>query len=398
MRKFVYKAWNKNFDIVKGTIEDERFESVVQKLKARELKIISINEKNGFGLTRAGRKMLKEEDIAGFCGQIGTIISSGVSIIKGLEVLEMQTKNKKFKEIIRSVLEGVRSGEPLGKSMESTGTFPKLLTDMITSGEISGNIDTVLFNMENFYQREANIKNKIKNSSIYPAVILLVAVIMLAFFNFYFLPAMKDLFSDTANLPWITRILISSTAFISNNPVIILAIIAFAAVVINYLLNIDRVKLAVDHFLIKVPVIGPVKLDIITSRFTRSMAIFMKSAVPIFSILDNIQLTVDNKYISSKIEIMKSEIINGNKIGDAIESQNIFEPIVTQMIRVGEETGKLEETLFKLADIYDKKVETGIGRLMSLVEPAFTLVVGLIVGTVILAVAMPVMQMTSNMR
>jgi type IV pilus assembly protein PilC len=398
MKKFIYKAWDNNFNIVIDVIEEEELDVAREKIRAKGLKLIDIKKKSSLSDIKIGKQTLNDETLANFCGQVGIIINSGVSIIRGLEILTQQTKSKQLKNVINIVLTGVKRGKPLARSMEDAKAFPKLLTDMILSGELSGNVDTILFNMEHFYQREASIKNKIKSASVYPMVILIVAVGMMFFFNFFIFPELKDLFSDTADLPAITRFMLSSMDYVNNHVVQVFVFIAALIIFVKYISEIDKVKYKLDQLSLSIPVIGMVKLEIMTSRFTRSMGIFLRSAVPILDVLDSIQQIVGNKYISDKIENVKTDLINGSSIADAMERQEVFEPLVTQMIRVGEETGSLEETLSKLADIYDKKVETGITRLMALIEPMFTLVIGLMVGIVIVAMAMPVMNMTNTLK
>jgi Type II secretory pathway, component PulF len=281
--------------------------------------------------------------------------------------------------------------------MKACGRFPDLLVDMVMTGEISGNVDTILYNMEDFYKREANIKNKIKSASIYPVLILVVAIGMMLFFNFFIFPEIKDLFVDM-KLPAVTIFVLGAMNFLNNYYLLMAVSIVITIVLIKYIQTIPKVAYVWDKMTLKVPVLGAVKRDIITSRFTRSMGIFLKSAVPIMTIMENMKLIVGNESISQEIEKAKNEIVAGTKFADSIGNEEIFEPIVTQMIRVGEETGQLDEMMFKLADIYDEKVESGIGRLMSLVEPVLTLVIGLIVGVAIVGVALPIMQMTQGMK
>ena len=153
-----------------------------------------------------------------------------------------------------------------------------------------------------------------------------------------------------------------------------------------------------DNLSLKIPVFSTVKKDVITARFSRSMALFLKSAVPILSILDSLKLIVDNFYIAAKLEKVRDDLINGSTVADDFDAQDVFEPLVIQMMKVGEETGKLDDSLYKLAEIYDKRADTGITKLMAMIEPAFTLVVGIFVAVIILAMAMPIMNMTSNMK
>ncbi|MCJ7689221.1 MAG: type II secretion system F family protein [Clostridiaceae bacterium] len=355
-------------------------------------------QKKNFSDLSIFNKKLTDTQFSGFCGQLAIIINAGVNILKGLEVMEEQTKDKKLKIIIANIHTSVKRGNMLGKAMEATGAFPSLLYDMVTSGELSGNMDSMLFNMETYYEKEANIKNKVKAASVYPIILLVSAVGMILFFNFFIFPEVKSLFADSNELPFITKALIGSLNYLNSHPLNIIISIVGVILFFKYLSSFKSVKYWKDSVTLKIPALSTVKRDVITARFSRSMALFLKSGVPILSILDSLQLIVDNYYIAGKIEKVKIDMVNGSNISDAIETHGVFEPLVVQMIRVGEETGKLDETLYKLAEIYDKRADTGITKLMAMIEPVFTLVVGVFVAVIILAMAMPIMNMTSSLK
>jgi type IV pilus assembly protein PilC len=398
MKKFTYKAWNSDFEIVKGIIEEDEMSNAKEKLRGDGLKVISVVQNKSLSDLSVFNKKLTDSQLSGFCGQLAIIINAGVNILKGLNVMEEQMKDKKLKIIIANIHTGVKRGNMLGKAMEATGSFPSLLHDMVTSGELSGNLDSMLFSMETYYEKEANIKSKVKTASIYPIILLVSAIGMILFFNFFIFPEVKDLFSDSSELPFITKALIGSLNYLNSHPVQILISIISFILFLKYIFTFKIMKYWKDNILLKMPAISTVKRDIITARFSRSMALFLRSGVPILSILDSLKLIVDNFYIADKIEKVKIDMVNGSTVSDAIETHEVFEPLVIQMIRVGEETGKLDDTLYKLAEIYDKRADTGITKLMAMIEPAFTLIVGVFVAVIILAMAMPIMNMTSGLK
>ena len=398
MQKFTYKAWNEDYEIIKGIVEEDELQNAKEKLKGEGLNVISISEYKTLADLKIFKKKLKGEELSAFCGQLAVIINAGVNILKGLEVMETQTKDKRLKNIIANVQLGVKRGNTLGKSMESTGAFPSLLCEMVISGELSGNMDTMLSNMETYYEKEANIKNKIKTASVYPIMLLGAAVGMVFFFNFFIFPEVKDLFKDSKQLPLITKILIGTLNFVNSHVIEIAIGIVLLVLTVRYLFTIKSIKKWKDHVILQIPVFSEVKRNVITARFSRSMALFLKSGVPILSILDSLKSIVNNSFLADKIEEVKIDMVNGSTIADAIEAHEMFEPLVNQIIRIGEETGQLDESLYKLAEIYDKKAETGIAKLMAMIEPAFTLLIGLFVAVIILAMALPIMNMTSGMK
>lgn len=398
MQKFIYKAWNKNFEITRGIIQEDDISNAKEKLRGEGLNIISIAQKKSLTDLSIFKKKFKDAELSGFCGQLAIIINAGVNILKGLEIMEAQTKNKNMKNVINQISISVKRGNMLGKAMEATKVFPNLLCDMVTSGELSGNMENMLFNMETYYEKESNIKNKVKAASVYPAMILSAAVGMVIFFNFFIFPEIKSLFQEAKELPFITKVLIESLDYLNSHPVQILILIGSFILFLKYIFTFKNAKYWKDDIALRIPVLSTVKRDIITARFARSMALFLKSGVPILSVLDSIKLIVDNFYIAEKIEMVRDSMINGSTLADAFDKQEVFEPLVIQMMSVGEETGKLEDSLYKLAEIYDKRAETGIAKLMAMIEPAFTLLVGVFVAVIILAMAMPIMNMTNSLK
>jgi type IV pilus assembly protein PilC len=398
MQKFTYKAWNKEFQIVKGIVEEDELQTAKEKLRGDGLNIISISENRNLSDLSIFSSKLKDDELSAFCGQLAVIINAGVNILKGLEVMEAQTKNKKMKNIISNINISVKRGNMLGKSMENTSAFPSLLCDMVTSGELSGNMDSMLYNMETYYEKEANIKNKVKAASVYPIMLLCAALGMVFFFNFFIFPEIKDLFKDVKQLPFITKVLIGSLNYLNSHSIQVIISLVLFILLVRYLFTIKSVKYLKDSVILKTPIFSAVKRDVITARFSRSMALFLKSGVPILNILDSLKLIVDNFYVAEKIEKIKNDMINGSAIADAMEAHDIFEPLVIQIIRIGEETGKLDDSLYKLAEIYDKKAEIGITKLMAMIEPAFTLIIGIFVAVIILAMAMPIMNMTNSLK
>lgn len=396
MIKFVYKASDDNLNIIKGYIEEQSMETAIEELRAKGLKVISIKKKIDISKIKFGKTILKDELISSFCGQMAVIINTGVSILKGLEIIAEQ--DKKLKSAAESILIGVRKGETLGDSMKVSGFFPNLLTDMVSSGELSGNADEILFNMESYYNKEANMKSKVKGAAVYPTILLMLTMGMMLFFNFFILGKISEIFAGSNDLPMITKILIMCMDYINNNFLLLIIEIIILVFALRYIMRIPKVKVYLDKTVLRIPVIGELKRNIITDRFSRSMALFLKSAVPIINSLENIQLIVGNSFVSKKVEKAKKEIVNGAKIADSFEKEKIFDSLTIQMMRIGEETGKLESMFFKLTDIYDKKVDNGINKVMSLVEPVFTLIIGLFVGIVIVAIALPILQMSNNIK
>ncbi len=394
MAKYSYKAFDASHTIIKGIVEEDDISVAKDVLVSRGLQVIAIRKKIVLGDVRIGGGLTMEQ-LSGFCGEVAVILGSGVSILRGLEILYEQATDRYYKRVIGDMQKNVKKGMNLSLAMEQTKSFPDLLVDMVASGEVSSHLVDVLFSMEDFYGREASIRSKIKGAAIYPLILLGVAIVMVIFFNLFVFSELKKLFAGMDDLPLMTRTLIGGMDYMNEHPLTIMGVAVGSFFLIYILREMPLLRLFFDRTSLQMPVIGQVKKDIIAARVSASMAIFIQSAVPLTKVLEVVSTIAANRHTSRLIDEAKEEIIRGRNISDAFEEAGAFETMVVQMIRIGEETGKLEEMLFKLASIYEKKSSTGIARLVALIEPMFTLVVGLVVGVVIFAMAMPIFNMSS---
>ncbi len=394
MSKFRYEVIDVHGKIIKGILIEDDIEVAEDVLIAKQYQIIQI--KKLFSLTIFNiRSNLNDEQLTAFCGNIGIILDSGVTILRGLEMLVEQAENKKAKTIIKEIYSSVRKGMKLSMAMGKTGVFPDLLVDMISSGEMTSHLVDVLFSMEDFYKREASVKAKIRSASIYPLILIGAAILMVLFFNFFVFSELKILFEDITELPVITNMMLQTIEFVNANPLVIIGIIGGIVISIQILLKIEFIREKYDQVILSIPGLGKVKKHVMTARVSSSMAIFIKAAIPVMDAISVEERLVANMFVSKRIALAKNEIKRGIPISDAFENCEVFDSLMIQMIRVGEETGKLEDMFFRLSDIYEKKSEIGISRLVALIEPTFTLVIGLIIGFVILAMALPIFDLSS---
>lgn len=200
------------------------------------------------------------------------------------------------------------------------------------------------------------------------------------------------------DLPLVTKILMAFLEYINNNFLYSFLIFSAIIIAILYIRTIPKIKYYIDILTFKIPLIKELKKEVITSRFVSSMYIFIKSGLPMVKIVDSFDMILANEYYIQKLKKVKEDIITGGKISDAISKLNLFDPLVIQMINVGEETGRLEDSLDRLNKVYDKRIETTLSKLMSLVEPAFTLIIGIFVLIIVIAVAMPILDISKGIR
>ena len=351
---------------------------VLKYAKENKLSISSMKKKKSlFNF----RKKLNEKDLKIFCKEIGILLESGSDIISLLEMLEQQS-SKKLKPIIKSILNSIKEGNSITESFKHTNAFSNFFISMVHTGELSSNLDQVMYTLSDYYDKESKVKGKIKSSSIYP-IILAVATILAVFaMLFIVVPKYEEIYSQSnATMPAITQIMISVSSFLRHNFILIFFIGFILIISSIYLIkNNDELKDDVYRLSFKLPKIGDYRLMDITNRFSKSLYILIRSGVEIVCAID----------ISAKV-IDKE----GNKIGESLDDINLFSPFFIRMISVGEASGRLEETLAVVNKFYESEIEQNIEITMKYFETGITLVMGIIVGIIVIAMVIPMFNMVS---
>ena len=366
---------------------------VLKYAKENKLSISSMKKKKSlFNL----RKKLNEKDLKIFCKEIGILLESGSDIISLLEMLEQQS-SKKLKPIIKSILNSIKEGNSITESFKHTNAFSNFFISMVHTGELSSNLDQVMYTLSDYYDKESKVKGKMKSSSIYP-IILAVATILAVFaMLFIVVPKYEEIYSQSnATMPAITQIMISVSSFLRHNFILIFFIGFILIISSIYLIkNNDELKDDVYRLSFKLPKIGDYRLMDITNRFSKSLYILIRSGVEIVCAIDISAKVIDKDYLYKKISSANNSIKEGNKIGESLDDINLFSPFFIRMISVGEASGRLEETLAVVNKFYESEIEQNIEITMKYFETGITLVMGIIVGIIVIAMVIPMFNMVS---
>lgn len=398
--QFKYKVIDEEMKIKEDILEAEDYSAAKTILLENGWQVISL-EKSGSFRTLFSKKIVtpvKYESISAFCSQLAMMVRSGANLVRGLEVLQMQIEDKHLQEVLNTIIEGVSRGDSLSQAMgDCRGALPDLLINLVAVGEESGNLESVLTSMAEYYDRENFIRKKIQSASIYPAILLVVLIGIVAFFMNFLLPEiMSMMMENDQSLPMITQFLIDGTIFLQNYGLYLLFALVLLAFGLYRLFKIPKYRYYWDFFLLRLPLFGKNLKNVITSRFSRTFALFLHSSIPIVPILNSMETIVGNEVSRLAIVRVREKIIQGEAMTEAFSEENFFDPLVIQMMSIGEETGRLEEMLSEVANLYDKKVELGISRMVALVEPIFTVIIGIIAGGMIIAIALPLLTMATG--
>jgi len=396
---FQYAVRDRSGQVVTGKIEADSPAQVASKLKSMGYAPLKISAVDGGGmnkelsLPRLGSKV-KLKEIAVFARQFSTMINSGLSMLRALSILEEQQPNKKFAEVIGEVRGEVESGSALSTSMaKHPDIFAPLMINMIRAGEVGGFLDAVLLQIADNYESEVKLRGKVKSAMTYPVAVLVMAILLTIGMLLFVVPTFSKLFQDLGGqLPAPTQMLVTLSNFLKVGivPIVIISIIGF--VVWVRIKNQDRVREFVDPIKLKMPIFGGLFQKIALARFCRNLGTMLHSGVPILQSLDIVADTSGNKVITHAVRDIEESVRRGESLTQPLSQHDVFPAMVVQMLAVGEDTGALDSMLKKIADFYDAEVESTTEQLTALIEPLMIAILGGIVGSMIIALYMPIFK------
>lgn len=400
--QFLYRVINEEMRLSEGTLEAADYDAARQAVFNNQWQLISLEEAKGFNgwLTKSFKSKVSYNSIAAFCSQLAMMIRSGSNLVRGLEILQSQIEDKRLKTVVGILYKSVSHGNSLAQAMKDTeGALPELLVNLVAVGEDSGSLDSILTSMAEYYERENFIRKKITSAAIYPIILTLVLIGLVIFFLGFILPEITDLLKDNGQkLPLITQIVVDSAHFLQANGLYLIGGFIGLGLALQRLFQIPKYRLLLHRFLLSLPLLGENMKNVITARFSRTLALFLHSAIPIVPILYSLEKIVGNEVPRVGITRAREKVIQGEPLAQAFGEETFFDALLIQMISIGEETGRLEELMVEVANNYDKRVEIGIARLVALVEPIFTVVIGGFAGLLIISIALPIFNMSSGIK
>jgi type IV pilus assembly protein PilC len=397
--QFKYKVIDEKLTVVEGRLEAVDSAAAKRIIRGNGWQLLSLEVPKRLdtllNLKKQGKVRL--EAVAAFCSQLAMMIRSGANLVRGLEILQAQMEDKQLKEVLEKIVRGVSRGDSLSQSMrDCQGALPELLINLVVVGEESGTLDSVLTSMAEYYERENFIRKKISSAAIYPIMLTSVMVGLIVFFLNFILPEIQDLMTQNGQiLPLPTRIILDTSEFMTAYGLYVLGGAFLLSIVLAKLFEQPQYRYYLDRFLLRIPLFGKNLRNVILARFSRTLALFLHSSLPIVPILNSIENIVGNEVSKQSVARARERIIQGEPLATAFGQETFFDPMVIQMMSIGEETGRLEELMGEVANHYDKQVEIGISRMVSLVEPIFTVILGIFAGGLIISIALPIFNMAN---
>lgn len=374
-------------------------EDVIAHLRKQSLVPVSVQEKpREFTLDFFGTGV-KNRELVVLTRQFATMINAGLPLVQALEILVDQTDSEKLAGTLADVLYHVESGSTLAEALEANDdVFSDLYINMVAAGEAGGILDTILLRLAAFLEKSEALSRKVKGALIYPAVILVAAVAAIGILLMVVVPTFEQMFAsfDQA-LPLPTQLVLGASRFLQENFLLLMGGLAAGGFGFYRWIQTPDGRLAFDRFTLQVPIVGDLVKKSAVARFTRTLGTLLSSGVSILEGLEITAKTAGNEVVKKAVMGSREAIAGGEPVADPLGETEVFPPMVTQMIHVGEQTGSLDEMLDKVADFYEDEVDAAVESLVKAIEPVMMVVIGSIVAVVVVAMYLPIFSLITTL-
>ncbi|HIA27337.1 MAG TPA: type II secretion system F family protein [Planctomycetes bacterium] len=412
MAVFEYEAITPSGSKVRRSVEADNQQDALKKIRGQGMRPTKMKEKKGAaGIAGAGGDIekkkfrigaifdrIKQQDIVQFTQQMATLQDAGLPIVRSLKILSGQMRQGRFRSQLEKVTDDVESGSTFSEALAKfPRTFNNLFVAMIKAGEAGGVLDLILQRLSDFQEKSMKLRKKVKGAMVYPIAVICVAAGILGFIMTTVIPQFQKMFDDMGTtLPAPTQALLAFSNAISTYwylaPLVVFGVVGL----IKALARTEKGGLALDRFKLTAPIFGQIVKKSTISRFCRTLGTLISSGVPILEALDIVRQAVGNKVIANAISDVHGSIREGETIAEPLGQSGVFDPLLVNMIDVGEETGELDKMLSKIADNYDLDVDVLVDSLSSLLEPVLIVGMGIAVGFIVIALFMPLLSIITS--
>lgn len=405
MPTYVFKGRNKLNEIVVGERVADNREALRTILRKEQVTITAVKEKGReIGIPKlGGRKKVKAKDLSIFTRQFSVMIDAGLPLVQCLEILAQQQENKYFQSILLQVRQDVEEGSTLAAAMaRHTKVFDQLYANMVEAGETGGILDLILQRLSTFIEKIVKLKRDVISAMIYPAAVVLLAIVAVAVIMIVVIPQFQNIFlgllGPGEQLPLPTRIVVGISNFLAGwgGLITLISIIGFV-VGIRFYYKTPGGRKTLDSLILKLPIIGDIFRKIAVARFSRTLSTLLSSGVPILQSLDITARTSGNVIIEDAIMKVRTAVERGQSFVEPLKATEVFPHMVGQMIGIGEQTGALDAMLGKIADFYEQEVDAAIANLLTLIEPVLIAFLGVTIGSIVIAMYLPLFTLIGKL-
>jgi type IV pilus assembly protein PilC len=399
MAQFAWKGKTRQGAVTGGVLTADSKDLAIADLRRRQVEVTSVKEKGKeLAVPKLGSGKVSAKRLAIFTRQFSVMIDAGLPLVQCLEILGSQQDYKPFHKIILAVRQDVEGGQSLAEAMRKhSKAFDDLYVNMVAAGEAGGILDTILRRLSTYIEKAVKLTGQVKTAMIYPISVIGIAAIVVAIILWKVIPTFAALFAALgAQLPLPTRMVIAASNFLANYIVFIVPLTMAAFYALRRYYATYKGRRVIDGIILKLPVLGDIMRKIAVARFCQTLATLISSGVPILDGLEITAKTAGNSVIEDAIMAVRKAVEAGRTIADPLAESKIFPPMVVQMIGVGEQTGALDAMLNKIAEFYEEEVDNAVNGLMKLMEPIMISILGVVIGTIVVAMYMPMFDLLSK--
>ena len=387
-------------EIIEGVYVADSEVRLRHEFEEKGLFVLSLHQKGaigGIGLNLPRRRAVPAREFLVFNQELATLLKAGMPLVQSLDLLKRRVATPIFQTVLDDIHERVRSGTALSEAFGAHGDlFPRVYTASLFAGERSGNLDAVLRRYVEYAKIIATVKRKTLSALIYPAILVTLALVLVSIIVLKVVPQFSDFYgSFNAQLPLVTRMIVRFSDFVRTYFLLIVLVISAGVVALLGWIQQPGQKARFDRLILGVPMLGPVAGKFATSQMARTLATLLGGGLPLVNALDIASRSVGNQFMASQLEVVSARVREGESFAAALEARGVFPEVAVKMAEVGESTGALQEMLNTVADFYDEEISTNMERFVTLVEPTLLVVMGVVVAGLLLALYMPLFQLSS---
>ena len=399
MPSFEWKGKTRAGGIQEGVLLADNRDAAMAVLRRQQIQVTNIREKGReIKLIPRLPGKVNRKRIAIFTRQFSVMLDAGLPLVQCLEILGGQEENKTFAAIINEVRSDVESGASIADSMRKhPKAFDNLYTNMVAAGEAGGILDIILQRLSNYIEKIVKLNSQVKSAMIYPVAVIVIAALVVFIILWKVIPVFAQLFAGLGGeMPLLTRMVIAASNFVGRYFIFIALVIAAGFFAVGRYHNTYRGRRVLDGLLLKIPVLGMLLRKIAVARFCRTLSTLTASGVPILDGLEITAKTAGNAIIEDAVMAVRKSVEEGKTVSEPLAETKVFPAMVVQMINVGEQTGALDQMLSKIADFYEEEVDTAVAGLMKLIEPLMISILGVVIGTIVAAMYLPLYSILSK--
>jgi type IV pilus assembly protein PilC len=385
-----------------GTITAPSKREAMLKLKEEGIRIIEFTEIPETFMTKdlSIGNPVKLTHFVIYLRQFATLLKAGVTVVETTSILAFQTESKALKKALFEVEQELREGNQLSKAVSKhKKIFSPMFINMVRAGEASGNMEETLERLADHFEKQHYTRQKITSALSYPLVIAIIAIGVVIFLLVGVVPTFVSMFADLGGqLPAITRFVLGASGFMQRFWLFIVLVMAAFVIFLTYLKKNRKTKYYLDYFVLRMPIFGNLVQKAVLARMMRTLSSLFSSSVPILEAMTIVEKVVENEVVAKVIKDSRNSLEKGLSMTAPMKEHWVFPPLVTQMITIGEETGALDAMLSKIAEFYEKEVETGTDRLKSLIEPLMIVILASVVGTIVTSIMVPMFDIFNQFQ